>query len=187
MLQALLDRNEDQTWPVSVAAVVTDRPGVRALDRATDAGVPTAVVSPGEFATRSEWDSGLAEAVSRWAPEWVVSAGFMRLLGADFLTAFPGRIVNTHPALLPAFPGAHGVADALAYGVKVTGCTIHLVDAGMDTGPVLAQEAVPVHADDTEASLHERIKSVERRLLVDTVTRLVVDGVVIEGRKVGFE
>ncbi|NED69501.1 phosphoribosylglycinamide formyltransferase, partial [Streptomyces sp. SID10244] len=112
-----------------------------------------------------------------------VTAGFMKILGPTFLSRFGGRIVNSHPALLPSFPGAHGVADALAHGVKVTGATVHLVDAGVDTGPILAQEPVPVRADDTAETLHERIKSVERVLLADVVTALVTRGVVIDGRK----
>jgi phosphoribosylglycinamide formyltransferase-1 len=186
VLQSLLDASAGDSWPAKVVAVVTDRPKVGALARAASVGVPTAVVSPGDYSTRSEWDIALAQQVARWQPEWVVSAGFMRLLGESFLQTFPSRIVNTHPALLPAFPGAHGVADALAYGVKVSGCTVHLVDSGMDTGPVLAQQAVPVHSDDTEESLHERIKIVERRLLVDTVAALVRNGCVVDGRRVRF-
>lgn len=185
-MQALLDRNADEAWRCRVVAVVTDRPGVGALRRAEQFGVPSEVVEPGAYATRSDWDSALAHAVQKWQPEWVVSAGFMRLLGAAFLEAFPGRIVNTHPALLPAFPGAHGVADALDYGVKVTGCTVHLVDAGVDTGPVLAQEAVSVRDDDSRDELHGRIKTVERRLLVETMTRLAERGYVVEGRRVRF-
>ena len=113
----------------------------------------------------------------------MVSAGFMKILGPQFLSRFHGRIVNTHPALLPAFPGAHGVADALAYGVRVTGCTVHLVDAGMDTGPILAQQPVPVLDGDDEATLHERIKVVERRLLVDVVADMAIRGVTGIGRK----
>ncbi len=116
-------------------------------------------------------------------PDLVVTAGFMKILGSDFLGAFAGRIVNTHPALLPSFPGAHAVEDALAYGVKLTGSTVHLVDAGVDTGPILAQEAVPVLGDDDVATLHERIKTVERRLLVDVIAAVATRGVVSDGRK----
>lgn len=121
--------------------------------------------------------------MAEYEPDLVVSAGFMKILGPSFLARFGGRIINTHPALLPAFPGAHAVPDALAYGVKVTGSTVHLVDGGVDTGPILAQEAVPVHDDDTESSLHERIKIVERRLLADVIAAVATRGVVSDGRK----
>lgn len=142
------------------------------------------VVDPQAHGDRGAWDAALASEVSDFAPDWVVCAGFMRILGAPMLEAFGSRIVNTHPALLPAFPGAHGVADALAYGVKVTGCTVHLVDAGIDTGPILAQRAVEIREGEHEDSLHERIKVVERELLVDIVTRLCTVGCTVDGRKV---
>jgi phosphoribosylglycinamide formyltransferase 1 len=164
--------------------VVSDRAGVGALDRATAAGVSTAVVRPGDHADRADWDAALAETVAGTEPDLVVSAGFARLLGPAFLAAFGGRTINTHPALLPAFPGAHPVRDTVAYGVKVTGATVHLVDAGVDTGPVLAQEAVTVDPDDTEDTLHERIKVVERRVLVETVAALVRHGATVTGRGV---
>ena len=165
-----------------VVAVGTDRPGIPALERAPGA---TAVIVPvGEYPSRAEWDAALTRAVAEHRPDWVFSVGFMRLLGPQFLAAFGGRIVNSHPALLPAFPGAHAVRDALAYGVKVTGCTVHLVDAGMDSGPIIAQEPVVVRDDDDEARLHERIKVVERRLVVDVATRLVRHGYRISDRKV---
>jgi phosphoribosylglycinamide formyltransferase-1 len=136
------------------------------------------------YSDRAQWDAELAVAIAAHNPDWVVSAGFMRILGPEVLAQFPNRIVNTHPALLPSFPGAHAVADALAYGVTVTGCTVHLVDAGVDTGPVLAQQAVSVKVDDTEESLHERIKSVERELLVEVVQRLCRHDVEVVGREV---
>lgn len=132
---------------------------------------------------RAAWDLALAEATAEHAPDLVVSAGFMKILGSQFLSRFQGRTVNTHPALLPAFPGAHAVPDALAYGVKVTGCTVHLVDAGTDTGPVLAQEPVAVLDGDDEDTLHERIKTVERKLLVDVLAALATGGVTWTGRK----
>ncbi|MBB1028738.1 phosphoribosylglycinamide formyltransferase, partial [Dietzia sp. DQ11-38-2] len=116
--------------------------------------------------------------------DWIVSAGFMRILGEAFLGEFTGRVLNSHPALLPSFPGAHAVRDALAYGVAVTGCTVHLVDAGVDTGPVIAQRAVDVFSEDTESSLHERIKIVERELLVDVLESAARGRLHIEGRKV---
>jgi phosphoribosylglycinamide formyltransferase 1 len=143
------------------------------------------VVRVEDHADRSSWDAALTEAVAAFTPDFVVSAGFMKILGPRFLEKFP--TVNTHPALLPAFPGAHAVRDALAYGVRMTGCTVHLVDAGVDTGPVIAQAAVEVRNDDDESSLHERIKSVERALLVDVVGRMARDGWVVDGRKVTLQ
>jgi phosphoribosylglycinamide formyltransferase-1 len=185
-MQSLLDASSDVDWPASVVGVVTDRSRAGALDRARQSQVPTRVVSPGDFDKRADWDIELTRAVAHWEPDWVVSAGFMRLLGVGFLGAFPGRVVNTHPALLPAFPGTRGVADALDYGVKISGCTIHLVDAGVDTGPVLAQEAVVVEPEDTEAMLHERIKGVERTLLVAVISSLVRQGYSQDGRRVNI-
>lgn len=142
------------------------------------------MVRPAEHPDRASWDAALADVVGAAQPDLVVSAGFARLLGPTFLARFGGRTINTHPALLPAFPGAHPVRDTVAYGVKVAGATVHLVDAGVDTGPVLAQEAVPVESDDTEDTLHERIKVVERRMLVDTVAALVRHGATVTGRGV---
>jgi len=147
------------------------------------AGIPHVRVALREHPDRAAWDRALTDAVAAHEPDLVVSAGFMKILGPVFLDRFGGRIVNTHPALLPAFPGAHAVPDALAYGVKVTGSTVHLVDAGVDTGPILAQEPVPVLDDDDEATLHERIKVVERRLLADVVAAVATRGVVSDGRK----
>ncbi|WP_181781027.1 phosphoribosylglycinamide formyltransferase [Pseudonocardia pini] len=170
LLEALLDAGAE--FPAAVVAVGTDRPGVAALERAERAHAPVFTVSPKGFADRAEWDAALLRATLEHAPDLVVCAGFMRILGARFLDGIGCPIVNTHPALLPAFPGAHAVRDALAHGVTVTGTTVHLVDAGVDTGPILAQEAVPVLPGDTEAELHERIKVAERRLLVSTVASL---------------
>ena len=184
LLQALVDACAAGTVPASVVAVVSDRAGVAALERARAAGAEPVVVAPADHPDRSAWDAALAVAVATAAPDLVVSAGFARILGASFLDRFGGRTINTHPALLPAFPGAHAVRDALAHGVKVTGATVHLVDAGVDTGPVLAQEAVVVDPADTESTLHERIKVTERRLLVDTVGALVGLGATISGRTV---
>jgi len=169
LLQALLD----SPMGGSVVAVGSDRSDAAALGRAMRAGLPPFEVEPDLFATRGEWDTALLEACQAHRPDWVVSAGFMRILAPVFVSAFRGRIINTHPALLPSFPGAHGVSEALRYGVKVTGCTVHIVDEGVDTGPILAQRAVPVLTGDTEASLHERIKVVERQLLVETLTHLI--------------
>jgi len=183
-LQALLDACADPAYGAVVVAVGADRPGIAALARAERAGVPTFVEAVPDFADRADWDVALAAAVAEHEPDLVVSAGFMKLVGPAFLARFGDRFVNTHPALLPAFPGMHGARDALAYGVKVTGCTLFMVDEGVDSGPVLAQAAVEVLDDDDEASLHERIKEQERRLLVDTVGRMAREGWSIRGRKV---
>ncbi|SMC88374.1 phosphoribosylglycinamide formyltransferase-1 [Kibdelosporangium aridum] len=186
LLQALLDEARDETCPIKVVAVGADRTGIEGLARAERAGVPTFVERVRDHADRSAWDQALAKAVAAYEPDLVVSAGFMKILGSAFLTQFAGRVINTHPALLPAFPGAHAVEEAVAYGVKVTGCTVHLVDTGVDTGPILAQEAVPVESGDDVAGLHERIKTVERRLLVDVLARLVREGYTVDGRKVSI-
>jgi phosphoribosylglycinamide formyltransferase-1 len=169
-------------YPARVVAVGTDR-DCRALEVAASASIPGYTVRLGDYPDRAAWDAAVTEATAQHQPDLVVSAGFMKILGAQFLSRFLGRVVNTHPALLPAFPGAHAVPDALAYGVRVTGCTVHLVDAGVDTGPILAQEAIPVLDDDDESSLHERIKVVERRLLVDVLAAMATRGVIWTGRK----
>ena len=171
-LAALLDAHEDESFGVRVVGVVSDRPGIKALDIARDAGVPTAVVRLPDFEARPAWDAAVTRAVAVFEPDIVVCAGFMKILGVPFLERFAGRTINTHPALLPSFPGAHGVRDALAHGVKVSGCTVMVVDGGVDTGPILAQRAVEVLADDDEASLEARIKAVETPLLVETVRRI---------------
>ena len=145
--------------------------------------VPNNTLSSPSSRISTSPEMAITAATAEHTPDLIVSAGFMKILGPEFLSRFPGRVVNTHPALLPSFPGAHGVPDALAYGVKVTGCTVHLVDGGMDTGPILAQQAVAVHDDDTEETLHERIKVVERRLLVDVLAALAERGVTWSGRK----
>jgi phosphoribosylglycinamide formyltransferase-1 len=183
-LAALLEAHDDPAYGARVVGVVSNRADAPALARAQAAGVPTVVVAPADFPDRAAWDEGVARAVEVFDPEYVVLAGFMRILGEPFLRRFGGRTINTHPALLPAFPGAHGVRDALAYGVAVTGCTVHLVDAGVDTGPIIAQRAVDVLPGDDEASLHERIKAVERELLVDVVGRVAREGLRVEGRRV---
>jgi phosphoribosylglycinamide formyltransferase-1 len=182
-LQALLDASADPAYPAEVVGVGADTAGIAGLDRAAAAGLPSFVVPLADHAARADWDVALADAVAAHEPDWVVCAGFMRILGDGFLGRFPERVINTHPALLPSFPGAHGVRDTLAYGVKVTGCTVHLVDSGVDTGPVLAQGTVPVEPGDDEASLHDRIKTVERSLLVGTVAALAVHGCTVIGRK----
>ncbi len=181
-MQALVAAAGSAEHPFQVVAVGTDR-DCPAVQHATDAGLAAFTVRLGDHPDRGAWDHALADAVAAHAPDLVVSAGFMKVLGPAFLARFGGRTLNTHPALLPSFPGAHAVSDALAYGVKVSGSTVHLVDAGVDTGPILAQEAVAVLDDDDEASLHERIKVVERRLLVDVVSAVAARGISTDGRK----
>ena len=183
-LQALLDAAREPQYPAQVVAVGADRDGIAALDRAAAAGVPTFVCRVADHPTRDAWDAALTDTVAGYAPDLVVSAGFLKLAGPHFLARFGGRYVNTHPALLPSFPGMHGARDALEYGVKVTGCTLFLVDAGVDTGPIVAQSAVAVRDDDDEATLHERIKVEERRLVVDSVARMAREGWTVTGRKV---
>ncbi|MFB7594063.1 phosphoribosylglycinamide formyltransferase [Streptomyces sp. NPDC056160] len=186
-LQALLDAIAEsgaEAYGAEVVAVGADREGVEGLARAERAGLPTFVRKVRDYGTREEWDTALAEAVAAHEPDLVVSAGFMKIVGKEFLARFGGRFVNTHPALLPSFPGAHGVRDALAYGARVTGCTVHFVDDGVDTGPIIAQGVVEIRDEDDESALHERIKEVERRLLVEVVSRLARHGYRIEGRKV---
>ena len=171
-LQAVIDAVKTGELDVEIAAVGADREGTYGVERSSEAGLETFVVNFNSFPTRDEWDAALTARVASYAPDVVVSSGFMRIVSADFIEAFHGRYLNTHPALLPAFPGAHGVRDAMAYGVKVTGCTVHWADAGVDTGPIIAQEAVTVEESDSEETLHERIKVVERRLLVSTLAAL---------------
>lgn len=188
-LQALLDASADPAYGAEIVAVGADRGDILGLERAAKAGLPTFVVRVRDHADRAAWDRALTEAVAAYRPDLVVSAGFMKILGPAFLGRYEGRTVNTHPALLPSFPGAYGVRDALAYGAKVTGCTVHFVDSGVDTGPIIAQGVVAVEEDDEADggdALHERIKTVERNLLVEIVGRLAREGYRIEGRKVRF-
>ncbi|MGH3823783.1 MAG: phosphoribosylglycinamide formyltransferase [Pseudonocardiaceae bacterium] len=185
LLQALLDA-VGPDYPAYVVAVGADRAGTGGLRRAEERGLPTFRVELGQQPDRARWDVALTEAVAAHQPDLVVTAGFMKLLGPAFLDCFGPRILNSHPALLPAFPGPRAVADALAHGVRVTGTTMHLVDAGVDTGPIVAQRAVEVLPDDTEQQLHERIKIVERRLLVDVIADLARHGCTVTGRKVSI-
>ncbi|ETA06121.1 phosphoribosylglycinamide formyltransferase [Gordonia alkanivorans CGMCC 6845] len=182
LLESLLARAAADDAPFAVAAIVVDRV-CRAQEIANRNEIPLITCRVADHADRAAWDSALTEAVAAVDPGWVVTAGFMKILGPAFLERFGGRIVNSHPALLPAFPGAHGVPEALDYGVKVTGATVHLVDEGVDTGPILAQQVVTVDDEDTVDTLHERIKTVECVLLAEVVTALVTRGVVIDGRK----
>ena len=185
-LQALLDACAVDSYGARVVIVGADRPHTRAIERAEQAGVPTFVLEVSEFADRAAWDAALAQAVAEHSPDLVVLAGFMKLVGTAFMTKFAERIVNTHPALSPSFPGMYAVRDALDYGVRVTGCTLFFIDEGIDTGPILAQRCVPVLDGDDEATLHERIKTVERELLVDTVGSMARDGWTVTGRQVSI-
>jgi phosphoribosylglycinamide formyltransferase-1 len=181
-LQALLDACADPAYGARVVAVGADRDGVEGLARADRAGVPTFVARVADYTSRDHWDRALADKVGAFEPDLVVSAGFMKLLSQDFLDRF--LTLNTHPALCPAFPGMHGPRDALEHGVKVTGATLFVVDAGVDTGPIVAQVPVEVVEDDDVASLHERIKAAERAMLVDAVGRIAREGISVEGRRV---
>ena len=184
LLAHLIDACASEPGGPHIVAVGSDRPDAKALSRAEEAGIDTFVCRVADYSERAAWDTALTETCAAFRPELVVSAGFMKLLGPAFLARFGGRCINSHPALLPSFPGMHGVRDALAYGVKVTGCTVFLIDDGLDSGPVIAQHAVPVHADDDEESLTERIKSAERLLLARTVREMLSQGWSVNGRTV---
>lgn len=183
-LQALLDASADPSYGATVVAVGADREPLEGLARAERADLPAFVRRVGDYDSRADWDAALADAVAQYRPDLVVAAGFLKLVGSAFLARFGGRYVNTHNTLLPAFPGTHGPRDALAYGVKISGATLHFVDEGVDTGPIIAQTGVPVLDDDTEESLAERIKTAERRQLVEVVGRMVRNGWRAEGRQV---
>jgi formyltetrahydrofolate-dependent phosphoribosylglycinamide formyltransferase len=183
-LQALLDACADPAYGAAVVAVGADRDGIPALDRAMAAHVPIFVCRVKDYPTRPDWDRALTEHCTAHRPDLVISAGFLKLVGEQFLKSFAGRYINTHNALLPSFPGIHGPREALEYGVKVAGATLFFVDAGVDTGPIIAQVAVPVLDDDTEETLTERIQIAERDQLVQYVGRMVRDGWSIKGRKV---
>jgi formyltetrahydrofolate-dependent phosphoribosylglycinamide formyltransferase len=178
--------SDDTAGAVRITRLVCDQPDAGVMARAREAGVEAVAVPLVDRSARAQWDVAVADAIAAGRPDLVVSAGFMRILGPAVLDRFAERVINTHPALLPAFPGAHAVRDALAYGVRVTGCTVHLVDAGVDTGPVLAQRAVEVLPGDDEESLHERIKTEERHLLPEVVFGMLRNGWTIDGRRVTF-
>ncbi len=184
LLQALIDAATDPAFGVEIVAVGSDRAGVEGLARAEGAGIPTFVHPLARGGDRAEWDRGLTAAVAAYDPDLVISAGFLKLVGADFLARFGGRMINTHPALLPSFPGIHGPRDAIAYGVKVSGATVFLVDEGVDTGVILAQESVRVSDDDTVETLHEKIKVVERAMLLDVTHDLATRDWRVVDRKV---
>ena len=187
LLQALIDAAQDPAFGIEIVGVGADRDGIEALARAERAGIATFVHPLASGADRTAWDCELADLVAGLRPDLVISAGFMKLVGPDFLARFGGRMINTHPALLPAFPGMHGPRDALAYGVKVSGATVFLVDAGVDSGVILAQRAVPVLDDDTVRSLHERIKVAERDLLLSTTHQLATSTWSVTDRKVHWD
>jgi phosphoribosylglycinamide formyltransferase-1 len=183
-LQALIDAARDPAYGAAVVGVGADRPGTLAEQRAADAGIDTFVLALKEFDSRVDWDRALTERVAAYQPDLVVLAGFLKLVGPAFLDRFGGRILNTHNALLPSFPGIHGPRDALDYGVKIAGATLFVVDEGIDTGAIVEQVAVRVDDDDDVDSLTERIKVGERAMLVDCVGRMVREGFTVEGRKV---
>lgn len=185
-LQALIDACEDPAYGARIVAVGADRDGIEGLHRAERHGIPTFVERVADHPDRAAWDLALAEDVAAHDPDLVVLAGFMKLTGPAFLARFGGRTVNTHPALSPAFPGMHGPRDALAYGVKITGATLFVVDEGVDTGPIVAQVAVPVEDDDDVETLHERIKTRERAMLVEWVGRMAREPFEIDGRRIRF-
>ncbi len=169
--QAIIDAQQNGDLNVEIVCVISDEVGAKVLNRASSAGIPTKVIAM--TSNRADWDLQIIDALTELQPDLVVSAGFMRILSAECVAKF--KIVNSHPALLPLFPGAHAVRDALKAGVNTTGTTIHWVDSGIDTGQIIAQEEVEITASDTEESLHERIKIVERRLYVATLQTLLTD------------
>lgn len=184
-LQALLDRVVgDPDAHAEIVVVGSDRGDAFALDRARDAGIPTVVQELADHPDRASWEAALVDDLRAHDPEAVILAGFMRIVSGEFLRHWPGRVLNTHPSLLPAFPGAHAVRDALAYGVKVTGSTVHLVDEQVDHGPIIAQRPVEVLPDDSEEALHERIKAVEHELFPHCVRLLCQGHLRVEGRHV---
>ena len=170
-LRALLEAANDPAYPAHIEVVGADRPA-DGLEHAEEFGVPTFTVPFRAFESREAWGEELASQLRAWKPDLIVLSGLMRLLPAGVVAEFSPRIINTHPAYLPEFPGAHGVRDALAAGVEQTGASVIVVDSGVDTGPILAQERIPVLPGDDEHSLHERIKPVERRLLIAVVRRI---------------
>ena len=181
-LRALLDATLDPTFPIRILAVGADNPA-SGLEHAELFGIPTFVVSPANFSSREDWAEMLLENVNFFKPDLTVLAGFMRVLPPNFVSALSPKLINTHPSLLPLYPGAHGVRDALAAGATETGVTIHIVDEGVDTGPQLAQERLAVLPDETESELHERIKTIERRLLVSVVRDIAENRIQLDTAK----
>lgn len=186
-LQAIIDASESGRLLGKVVALVSDSPDAVALERARRHGIPQVVVDRKSYASKNEFDLGLLEAVRRLSPDLVVLAGFMRLLGRSFLERFPGKVINIHPSLLPAFKGLQAQKQALDYGVKYAGCTVHFVDEGVDTGPIIGQRAVPVLPDDTEDTLAARILVEEHSLLVECINAVLSGRVRTDGRKVTID
>ncbi len=184
-LRALCRAIDEGRCAARIAAVISDRHSAEALSFAKERGLAIEVVRPKDYADREAWDAALAPVVAAHAPELVVLAGFMRIVGSAMLARFPYRIVNVHPALLPSFPGTDGPSQAIEKGARISGCTVHLVDAGIDTGPILAQGAVPVLPTDDAASLHARIQVVEHRLL-PFVVDAIAKGLIVPGSKPSF-
>jgi phosphoribosylglycinamide formyltransferase-1 len=184
-LQAILDAVERGALDARVRCVISNKPEAFALERARRAGIPALAISHKAYATRESFDEAVLVALREHGVEWVVLAGFMRVLTPGFLRAWGGRVVNVHPALLPAFPGVNAVAQALAHGVKVTGCTIHFVDEGVDSGPIIAQRAVPVLEDDDEPSLAERVHAAEHELFVSVLGDIAAGRVAPRGTRTG--
>ena len=183
-LQVILQEAARGTCPVEVRLVISDKAAAPALDIARAAGVAEVVhLDPKQYGSREAFDAACAEAIEAAGCQWIVLAGYMRILSAPFVQRFAGRMINIHPSLLPAFVGGKAVADALAYGVKVSGCTVHLVNEELDGGPILAQVVVPVLDHDDLASLHARIQIEEHRLYPATLARMVTTGFEIEGRR----
>jgi len=185
-LQALIDA-QDVAQDYVVAVVISDRPGVRGLERAADAGISTKVVEWVDFESRSSFTRALCDVADRHGAKGLVLAGFMRILAPIAMKRFPAAIINVHPALLPAFPGAHAVENAIEYGVTLTGVTVHFVDEQVDHGPIIVQEAVRVAADDDQTSLHRRIQDVEHRLLPDAVSAFARGNLTVQGRHVRWD
>lgn len=184
-LKVILDAVDAGTCPVDVRLVICDRADAQALEIARSAGVENVIyLNPKEFDGREQYDAECADLIDRYGCQWIVLAGYMRILSSAFVRRFRGRIINIHPSILPAFAGAKAVEDALAYGVKASGCTVHLVDEVLDGGPILAQAIVPVLDDDSRDSLHARIQIEEHKLYPATLKRMVEDGFTIEGRRI---
>jgi formyltetrahydrofolate-dependent phosphoribosylglycinamide formyltransferase len=184
LLQHMIDACAAGEIDAEIVAVGADRDGINAIRRAQAAKIETFVCRVADYQDRGDWDKALTQRCASLRPDLIVSAGFLKLFGPAFLAEFSGRCINSHPALLPSFPGLHGIRDALAYGVKVTGCTVFLVDSGLDSGPVVAQAAVPVHDGDDEEALTERVKVAERALLTETVAAMITRGWSVRGRLV---
>lgn len=182
--QAIMDRIAQGVLDARISLVISNNPGAGVLERAAKARVRTAVLDHRKYSDRMDFDNALAELAMDSGAEYVVLAGFMRMLGRNFLHAFPGRVLNIHPALLPSFPGTRGGADALAYGVKITGCSVHFVEEAMDSGPLIIQAAVPVNTADSLEDLMPRIHAMEHRIYPQALQWLAEGRISVDGRKV---